>query len=699
YLADPTGLRPGTTMPHLLDGLSEERKDQVVHAIAAYVSTLKKPLPEVKATGRTPVLHQFWRFGDGKRGADLYHQVGCVACHQPDPKFLAAPKPPTALDRMIEELDPEELAEMGLAAAARPVRSISLPDLESKYSSESLSRFLLDPTAVRHSGRMPNLKLTPDEAGDIAAYLLGGEASKELPESVADSALVEQGKRDFFRLRCNACHTTGDHAPPSTSGPVTLPWDQLDWSAQSNCLTEPHAAMPRYQLDDKQRLAITLVFSGSVAEKARWSPEDVLQLRLLQLNCLQCHVRDELGGVGRERQDYFETVRRVDLGDEGRLPPPLTHVGRKLTGQRMRDVLRDRHAMLRPHMTIRMPRIDLRHIDELADQFAHVDRAGDHGFPTSAVAATQASDVSYDQLVTAGRQLMDVGCVQCHAFSGNTLPGVVGVELNDINQRVRQEWFESFLLDPGKLKSRTRMPSFFPDGKSQYPGVLGGDPALQIRAMWAYLSQLPHTPLPSSILDARSADYELRPREKPILLRTFMDDAGTHAIAVGGIQGVHYAYDAERGLPATAWRGRFLNAQGTWFVRFSPPAQPLGGDVVRLPTLQLGDAESVMFGGYTVNSMGIPTFLLRCRDWTITDRITVIGKQLDRQLTLTPSKNSAPLSAQWLGLAKEVGDRWTTDQGVTVGWQVDADHVSESLRSSHQFLPNQPHQIKVTYQW
>ena len=62
-----------------------------------------------------------------------------------------------------------------------------------------------------------------------------------------------------------------------------------------------------------------------------------------------------------------------------------------------------------------------------------------------------------------------------------------------------------------------------------------------------------------------------------------MQSAGTHAIAVGFPQKVHFAFDAEQISLAQAWRGRFLDAEGTWFVRHAPPADPIGEAHTRLP--------------------------------------------------------------------------------------------------------------------
>ena len=96
----------------------------------------------------------------------------------------------------------------------------------------------------------------------------------------------------------------------------------------------------------------------------------------------------------------------------------------------------------------------------------------------------------------AGHELSGTGCVECHLYRGESLPGVVGLDLAGITSRVRPEWFHDFVLDPGALKSRTRMPTFFPDGKSNRPDLLEGDVEKQIASLWFYLKDLTNQPLP-----------------------------------------------------------------------------------------------------------------------------------------------------------------------------------------------------------
>ena len=195
YLADPRSTKPGTTMPDVIASVADSQRASVVNALAAFLATQQRPFPEVKAGGATPVIHQFWNHGDEARGAKLYHSIGCVACHAPDEAYETVETKPSAVDDLLETLDPEEIEELGLASLARRVESIPHSDLPNKYSARSLTMFLLDPHSIRPSARMPSLRLSPAEAADIAAYLLQGDRSqRELLPSASSADLIQRGK-------------------------------------------------------------------------------------------------------------------------------------------------------------------------------------------------------------------------------------------------------------------------------------------------------------------------------------------------------------------------------------------------------------------------------------------------------------------------------------------------------------------------
>ncbi len=131
FLADPQTTKPGTTMPNVLAGKTEYERAEIVDALVHFLAT----------TGAT-TLGNPSRFAV-QRGEELFHSIGCVACHDP---------------RTQQPIEP-------VAA------SIQLGTPSKKYALAGLTQFLQDPLAVRPGGRMPHLNLTPAEARDIASFL------------------------------------------------------------------------------------------------------------------------------------------------------------------------------------------------------------------------------------------------------------------------------------------------------------------------------------------------------------------------------------------------------------------------------------------------------------------------------------------------------------------------------------------------
>ncbi len=644
-LDDPQKVKLGTTMPAVLAGLSNDEKQKAKLALIAFLGSLQKPFPEIRGTGARPVPHEFWKRGDLARGRQLYHRIGCVACHEADESYETVETKPTPLDQLLEELDAEELKELGLSSAARRVEPVPHGDLTAKYSRQSLTFFLMDPHIVRPGGRMPNFQLTVGEASDLTAWLLRDQKTVPLRfsqnDAKPDAKLVADGRRLFRSLGCANCHSAAGLTPIGSAKELA----QLNFNAARSCTGKSAQGLPHFPLDEKQLSAIKAGREGTdrIAFARSVNLPGVVQFHLLKQNCFACHERDKLGGIGRYRKAFFETYGHVDIGDEGRLPPPLTNVGSKLQPAWMTKVLQGT-GRVRPHMRIRMPVFPLAEVGTLPALFSQTDFGQNKKQPTEkTVFGGQAN------LAEAGRQLLDTGCVQCHPLRTEALPGVIGVDLAGIATRVQPKWFHDFLINPAALKPRTRMPTFFPNGKSQNATILEGHTERQVAAMWAYLKDLNRQKLPPKIEKARSQNYELVPKGRPILLRTFMEEAGTHAIAVGFPAKVHFAFDAEQIRPAFSWRGRFLDARGTWFERFTPPAVPLGGGVAlpvgvafalpdkpSSPWPSAFDSEDHRYHGHRLDKAGIPIFRYSVGDFSIEDRLTPLKESgLKRELTIS----------------------------------------------------------------
>ncbi len=662
FLLSPLAAKPCTTMPDMLAGLSAEAREPAADALAAFLSSLEQPFAEIRATGVNPVPMEFWNRGNLENGRRLYHQIGCVACHEPDAEYDIAAVKPSPLDEMLKQLNSDELNEMGLSSAARRVNSVPHSALPTKFTNQSLTYFLLNPEHTRPAGRMPNFALNAVDAADIAAWLLRDQDKKDRPLNIAtkpNAAMIAEGRQLFSDLNCAACHTVQG----INASMAARPMEMLDPAISQKCCvtaveSEIHRkkGQPGWMIDATQNQAINaamvLIRDGVTVDRT-----DELTFLLLQQNCYACHERNQLGGIGRFRTPYFETVGHVDIGDEGRLPPTLTGVGSKLTTPWINNVLIGK-GNVRPFMTIRMPVFPARITKPLPAIFASTD-AGTMKQPGEPTVFAQADQ---NVLIEAGRQLMDTGCVQCHPFRGEALPGTVGIDLERAAQRIHPNWLHNFLKDPGSLKPRTRMPTFFPNGQSQNLDVLNGDVEMQISAMHAYLTDLDKQPLPEKIQQVHNQNYELVPTDRPVVLRTFMPVTGTHAIAVGFPQHVHFAFDAERIALTEAWRGRFLDAEGTWFIRFAPPATPLGEDLVRFPPRIAiavldnstspwpddANAAGAEFTGYRIDKTGGPVFLYTIRGFAVTDWIEPDNDGgLHRTITMQATAGSNAAKPLW----------------------------------------------------
>ena len=718
FLLDPAAVKPGTTMPGMLSSLSDPERTTATRALVAFLSTLNEEQSvAVRSSASAPVATEFWRKGDQRRGERLFHRVGCIACHEPDSVYRGEKTYLSDRAKRLAELklDPEEREALQAVDATQPFRSVPLVELSAKYDLRSLCYFLLDPLTVRPAGRMPDMKLEPAEAADLSAYLMNGQATVVAAVEPVGAELVARGRRWFSDLGCVHCHPQR-----GMSGRPARQLDRLAGDAPHSCLVSPQRGFPEFPLDRLQRRALQQVLSRGAQDRTVSAAEAVTG-RLLKWNCFACHERDGVGGVGPRRWSLFETVNHVELGDEGRIPPSLSRVGRKLLVPWMQAVLEGR-SQIRFHLVARMPRFGKDNLGDLARQLAAVD-IDDSSPQRERRVADRAS-------VQVGRTLLDQGCVQCHPLRGEWLPGVVGVDLAGLDQRLRPEWFRAFLLDPALLKSGTRMPTFFPKGKSLNPELLNGDVERQIASIWDYLKTIRDQPLPEKLVTGKALNFDVVPRDRPIVLRTFMEAAGTHAIAVGFPAQTHLAFDADQVRIVEAWQGSFLNAHGTWFDRFVPPARPLGDQVVRFPEgiplaplandktawpVETGAEAGYRFSGYRLDRTGVPSFLYRTPNLRIEDRfVPLTGRAgLSRDLKIVPAGGEVPRSPPiWLRLAigreirssgpdgYRVDDRWTIrlhGSSATVRGQLRS--VNEQLEWIVPLTVGTGMTLHVSYQW
>jgi mono/diheme cytochrome c family protein len=761
FLANPQAVKPGTTMPNLLAG--DPDRDARVEALVHFLASTGS-LPHER-----PMLK---RFGAGR---DLYHKVGCVACHGTRTAAGAA-------DKVLPT-------------------SVPLGDLKAKYSLASLAAFLERPHLVRPSGRMPVL-LAGQEARDVANYLIqgikvdlaGGKGApnyayyqghwdklpdfarlkpvargiaagfdlgvaarndnfalkfdgvfkvdreaeytftltsddgsqllidgklvvnndgihppttkqgkaklsrgihkvtvtffqagggvelkvgidapgfgyRELGELVANSeaalekkpapkktdedaldiqpVLVAKGKVLFGSLGCASCHQLTADKKPIVSALKAPLLSKL--KPKNGCLSPtPAKGLPSYGLSAAQRKALTAALETFPPAQ---TPATRIADTMTAFNCYACHSRAKVGGPEEEFNKSFQTTQ-PEMGDEGRVPPPLDGVGAKLNPDYFLQLL-DKGGHDRPYMHTRMPGFGSANVGHVVKAFAALDKLP--VIPAVKFTETLPRIKAKARHLVGGQAL---GCIKCHTFNNVRAEGVQGIDMTRMPKRLRRDWFHAYIGDPGGVRPGTRMPNSFIDGKSVLPEILDGKAITQIEAMWVYLQDGPKARLPLGI---GRHSIVLEPTTTAILYRNFIKGAGTRAIAVGYPEKAHLAFDANELRLALLWKGDFIDAARHWTDRGSGFGEPLGEDILSLPA---GPAFAILakradtwptvparalglrFRGYRLNSEDRPTFLYSFGDVKIEDFPNpVAGKDtvLRRTLTFTAPKPVANL--------------------------------------------------------
>ena len=134
------------------------------------------------------------------------------------------------------------------------------------------------------------------------------------------------------------------------------------------CLSPAGGRGPYFALGKAQREDIRAALATPAYRPAG---EEKIRLELARFNCIGCHERGALGGVTRERNDYF-TSADPKLGEPGRLPPPLTGTGAKLQLDWLRNTIANGQRS-RPYVKVRMPAFGAENVSGLAELFAAAD--------------------------------------------------------------------------------------------------------------------------------------------------------------------------------------------------------------------------------------------------------------------------------------------------------------------------------------
>ncbi len=423
--------------------------------------------------------------------------------------------------------------------------------------------------------------------------------------------LAARGREMFGALGCAKCHD--DLGVAAKSGTA---FAKLDPSR--GCLSEATGRWPRFDLNVEQR---ALIAKALPRVEQPLDDKQLLNKTLVTFNCIACHERTGLGGIAPERNANFTGTHEA-LGDQGRLPPPLTSVGAKLKPEWIAEVMLHGKRQ-RDYLDAAMPQFGEANVGHLVNLFGKVDSLEAVTFPK--VANIQESkNAGYEMIGTNG-----FSCIACHDFNGQKSGGAGALDIVNVTERIQKNWFHLYMRQPSRFHPTVIMPSYWPGGQSIRPTILGGDTAQQIEALWTYLEDGPRAKKPAGLSRQSS---ELRVGDVAEICRG-RGEVGYRGIGVGYPERISLAFDSEEMALRELWKGEFANVDlGSFHSRGTDKIVfPAGIPFHRLTSLEdnwpykgktnylFPQDHGYQFRGYHLDAQRRPTFLYRYGDIAVED--------------------------------------------------------------------------------
>jgi mono/diheme cytochrome c family protein len=447
WIKDPKAYWPATKMPNFR--LSWEESE----AAAAYLLSSSTPYSGANYPGN----------GDSEAGKKLVEAIGCLGCHQIN----------------------------GVGSAFAP----DLSQVGGKVNAAWLFAWVKNPQEYLPHTRMPNLRLSDEQAAHITAYLMTLGAKAERPgfaQKVADPRLVEAGNRLIGRFGCYGCHDIyGMEAQPRVGAELTTfadkrPWEMVfgdvplvkkrdhiispidrlvnlyhdgkqieesweGWSFGKLKNSRMYATdriiqqMPDFAFSDADAAALLVQLRSFTDERMLPSflstPSDAEALRLAGLglfdkyNCLGCH---NLAGQG------------------GTIAPNLAYEGSKVRGEWLLGFLKQPYQ-IRPLMQAHMPTFPLTEVEAVNLRDYIMQTFLDERVPK----APQIAQAITPDLAAQGEKLYweKYPCFTCHQIQGKTGGAAVGPDLTDAWKRLNPDWMVQWIKNPQAFDPATLMPN------------------------------------------------------------------------------------------------------------------------------------------------------------------------------------------------------------------------------------------------
>ncbi len=418
-------------------------------------------------------------------GRILLHTTGCLACHS-----------------------------YGEVGSKSRLGGGDLSTIGAKRSRKWLERWLTEPEKLNADHRMPVFKWSDDknqnELHDLVLFLSLSRPQTETiqkgdsPTEAYKKVLVEQGRKLVEAARCAACHRIPGVQNLAVATLPTL--EKLNADSPNSCLqVKPNRENWRPGFPEKDLAALRAYVES---REGKLSPEGAVERgqRLLAWNnCLQCHPREGVPGLGAYAVSITKLLPELGGAVPTLVPPSLNAVGDKLKDDvLLKSVAGEFPASRLPWLKVRMPKFTHSAEDRqaLARYLTDHDRVDSP--PAELVTVPPVPDASQRaQALVVGHSLLGsqgFSCIACHQFGKfqprNTALGTRGSDLQNIGQRMRREYFLRWLRSPIRIVPDMEMPGY----ERPFPGLLGGQIQPQLGALWEAL----HDPHPLRPLDVTS---------------------------------------------------------------------------------------------------------------------------------------------------------------------------------------------------
>jgi mono/diheme cytochrome c family protein len=470
--------------------------DAMVNSIVAYLFEKSHPAPVPAASGG----------GDAARGEKLLSARGCYGCHQIDPRADA----PRDLTGTYRQFGP------------------NLSGVGSKASRDWIFQWISDPKKWNPETKMPNLRLTPQEALDIAEYLSTLKSPQRFdqialpqtdPKVLDDIAFyfetstktrfdaradldkmdlhakeVYTGERLIAHYGCFACHRIPgfeDAKPIGTE--LTEEGSKAVHRLDFGFLHLPHTRQDYF----RTKLHNPRIFDRDRArgweERLRMPNfrfrEDELDnivtavLGFQKLNASAAaknELSGERGAIERGRRivkdhncqgchviEGFGGSIRSLAADPSLAPPVIQGEGAKVQSDWLFAFLKaPKTGQIRPWLEVHMPTFGFTdsELNDLTRYFAFLDRAS-YPFLTADYAPEPAR-------WAAGKKVFELlKCKQCHPRSEQEMNAVedkssLAPNLQMASRRLRHDWINDWIRRPDEWMPGTRMPTNFPKDDS-----------------------------------------------------------------------------------------------------------------------------------------------------------------------------------------------------------------------------------------